>query len=128
HRPPSTRSDSPYDPRRHSPRYRPDGYSVLDHPLGRVPDRLGLGRVDVLAQDVPLLVVRLVRVGVDPGVPEPPLPPAGPPPLARLPVLRFPDPGALDRAFPPRPQRLHPAVVRALGRGQVQVPAGIRAP
>src|SRR5438876_1129208 len=71
--------------------------------------------------------LRLVRVGVDPRVPEPPLPPAGSPALARLPVLGLPDPGALDRAFPPRPQRLHPAVVRALGRGQVQVPAGIRA-
>ena len=98
---------------------------MLQHPHRRVPDRLGLDRVDLLAHDVPLLVVRLVRVGVDPRVPEPPLAPAGPPALARLAVLGFADPGALDRAFPPRPQRLHPAVVRALGRGQVQVPAGI---
>ena len=100
---------------------------MLQYPDDRVPDRLGLDRVDLFPQDVPLLMVRLVRVGIDPGVPEPPLAPAGPPALARLPVLGLPHPGALDRAFPPGPQRLHPAVVRAFGRGQVQVPAGIRA-
>ena len=52
-------------------------------------------------------------------------PPLSTPALARLAVLGFPHPRALDRAFPPRPQGLHPAVVGALGRGQVQVPAGI---
>ena len=45
--------------------------------------------------------------------------------LLRQAVLGLPDPGALDRAFPPRPQRLHPAVVSTFGGGQVQVPAGI---
>ena len=116
------RLDAPRGPVPHD---RGDRFPVLQHPHGRVPDRLRLDRVDVLPHDVPLLVVRLVRVGVDPGIPEPPLAPAGPPALARLPVLGFADPRALDRAFPPRPQRLHPAVVGALGRGQVQVPAGI---
>ena len=52
-------------------------------------------------------------------------PPLSPPALARLAVLGFADPRALDRALPPRPQGLHPAVVGALCRGQVQVPAGI---
>src|SRR5262249_29556154 len=88
--------------------------------------RLRLDLVDLLPHDVPLLVIRLVRVGVDPGVPEPPLPPAGPPALAPFPVLRFPDPGPFYRRFPPPPPPLPPALVRPLGRGQVQVPPGIR--
>ena len=53
-------------------------------------------------QDVPLLVVGLVGVGVDAGVPEPALPSADPSALARLAILGFADPGALDCAFPPR--------------------------
>ena len=34
-----------------------DRFPVLQHPHGRIPDRVRLGRVDVLPQDVPLLRV-----------------------------------------------------------------------
>ena len=106
-------------------RDRGDRFALVQHPDGRVPDRLGLDGINFFPQDVPFFVVGLVGVGVDPGVPEPALAPADPPALARLAVLGFADPGAFDRAFPPRTQCLHAAVVGAFGRGQVQVPAGI---
>jgi hypothetical protein len=69
---------------------------------GMRPGRVRLDRVYFFPDDVPLLAVGLVRVGGDAGLPEPPLALADMPALSRLAFLGFPDPGALDRAFPSR--------------------------
>src|SRR5262249_46186616 len=106
-RPPLLGRYWPDAPRGPVPRDRGDRFPVVQYPPRRVADRLGFNGVDVLAQDVAFLVVRLVRVGVDAGIPEPPLASADPSALARLAVLGFADSRALDRAFPPRSQCLH---------------------
>src|SRR5207244_1608639 len=93
-RPPLLRRHGPDPASGPVPRDRGYRLPVIQQSYRRVPDRLGFYRVDLLAQDVPFLVVRFVRVGVDTGVSEPPLAPAGPPALARLAVLGFADPRA----------------------------------